>query len=307
MTGILSVMNDGRERQPSPLSYVEEQQSRLRSDVEAVRAYGETQPEEWVDLAFENEPTVRILAYFHSENIRTHETALRELVEYPDQLEVLWVPYPRSYLLEIRDAVRSLADAKEKGTFKSWGIQRDRVRVALGAGALDVAAQLLDLYGDAVAIQVGYKRFPECTPIHDTPPTARRSQRQLPLLPREFLVTTTTDLVVRAGLSLSSFIRFENQGNEDVIISRGVPSTRTVDPTSGKGVGGYEGAVALLLVQYRVEPHQTHDIPVLIGTASSGFDGRYSVPPGDWAIEVVLKIDGRGTFRTPSLPLTITE
>ena len=118
---------------------------------------------------------MRILAYFHSENIRTHETALRELVEYPDQLEVLWVPYPRSTCSRYETRFVHSRTRKKEGTFKSWGIQRDRVRVALGAGALDVAAQLLDLYGDAVAIQVGYKRFPECTPIHDAPPTARRS------------------------------------------------------------------------------------------------------------------------------------
>jgi hypothetical protein len=51
-------------------------------------------------------------------------------------------------------------------------------------------------------------------------------------------------------------------------------------------------------------------IPLLVGTASSRPELGYAVPPGEWGIQVTLKLgqDPRSPLlrRTPILPLTIT-
>jgi hypothetical protein len=60
-------------------------QAKLRADVEGVRRYGEAHPEAWVELRYENEPTVRIVALFSGESLEVHELALRRLVSHPGQ------------------------------------------------------------------------------------------------------------------------------------------------------------------------------------------------------------------------------
>jgi hypothetical protein len=51
-------------------------QSALREDVEAIRHYGEANPESWTGLHFENEPRVLIVASFVGD-LERHELELR--------------------------------------------------------------------------------------------------------------------------------------------------------------------------------------------------------------------------------------
>jgi hypothetical protein len=72
------------------------EQGKLRDDVQVVRQYAELHPESWVELRFENEPSVRIVAVFSGDELDAHESKLRRLVAYPDQLEVRHSPWPRT-------------------------------------------------------------------------------------------------------------------------------------------------------------------------------------------------------------------
>jgi hypothetical protein len=78
------------------------EQGRLRADVEVVRSYGAVHPEAWVELRFENEPTVRIVALFSGPDLSVHESVLHGLVSHPDRLEVRSSPWPQTRLEEIR-------------------------------------------------------------------------------------------------------------------------------------------------------------------------------------------------------------
>jgi len=71
------------------------EQDELRADVAVVRTYGEAHPEAWVELRYENGPTVRIVALFSGDSLDVHERAQRGLVSYPDQLEVRPSPWTR--------------------------------------------------------------------------------------------------------------------------------------------------------------------------------------------------------------------
>ncbi len=85
------------------------EQGRLRHDVGVVRAYGEAHPDAWVGLRYENEPSVRIVALFTGDQVQLQEEALRQLVEHPDQLELLWSPFPLTHLEAIKAEIHTLA------------------------------------------------------------------------------------------------------------------------------------------------------------------------------------------------------
>jgi hypothetical protein len=74
--------------------------------------------------------------------------------------------------------------------------------------------------------------------------------------------------------------------------------------------GGFSGMQTLPLKVFRAIPGGSVRIPLLIGTASSRSRLGYTVPPGEWGIQVTLTLgpDPRDSprRRTPILPLTIT-
>jgi hypothetical protein len=62
------------------------------------------------------------------------------------------------------------------------------------------------------------------------------------------------------------------------------------------------------LVVFQVEPGTTERIPLLIGTDSITPRLGYSIPAGNWGLQVALALGRRDALirRTPILPLTIT-
>ena len=87
-------------------------------------------------------------------------------------------------------------------------------------------------------------------------------------------------------------------------------NTVAVDRRTGEIVGGWAGGTTLEGHIVIVPPWHTGSVPLLIGTASSRPRLGYTVPPGEWGIQVTLRLgpDPRNSLqrRTPILPLTIT-
>ena len=131
----------------------------------------------------------------------------------------------------------------------------------------------------------------------------------LPLLPlEEFKVSLEGEIVVESGGTTSGVLRIHNRGSAEAVIdTNGGVTARVVDPHTGEGVGGFVGAQAAPLVKYRIAPNSTGSIPLLVGTASSVRSLGYAIPPGSWAIEVPIQIEGRGMFRTSLLPILIQQ
>jgi hypothetical protein len=297
-----------RDGEHPPRSDLEREHSKLRGDIELVRTYGEAHPDEWVDLWFENEPSVRIVTLFVGDDVDEHESALRNLLEHPERLVVRRSDlYSRTYLEEVNSELQRLATSTEKGAFTSWGIGRGRLNVAIRAGRQDLAQQLLESFGDAVELRVGFLRYPE--PALGDSDSRRRStpeREQLSLLPPEVTVSVDDGLEVRSGDHLSNILHVSNGGTDEIVImTNGNVTARIVDPKTGDVVGAYEFAQTAVGIPFRVPPHGSVDVPLLVGTASTNSHLGYCVPPGHWAIDVSLNLVGRGDFRSPLLPIDV--
>jgi hypothetical protein len=285
------------------------EQSKLRNDVDIVRAYGETRPDEWADFFFDNDPTVRIVTLFAGPNAEVHERALRGLVSYPDQLEVRRSKFSRYELEEILQKVRHLSRSSP-GVFLSTGITRGGVCVQLAADQEELAEAFLAKHQDAVELKVG--AFPYPMPEQASPLlTYRPAQYQsaVPLITSEGLdVTIANDLVVETGRTGRGFLVFTNVGSGDVVLdTNGWITGKVVDPATGEVVGGDVGMQTMPLVQYSITPGETVSIPLLVGTASFRRDLGYAIPPGEWEINAVVKVHNVGERQVPNLPIVIVN
>ena len=291
----------------SPDPDLEREHSKFRSDVEAVRRYGELHADDFVEELFENEPHIRLIVLMVGDRLAEHEAALRELVQHPKQLEVRRPPFPKSRLEEIRRELNATAK-NHPGAFMQWGISLGRVNVQLAADQEELAATFHRRFGDAVELRVGVFLYPPVLgPDHqeEGPPAVARPQ--LPLLPsEEFEVSLEGEIVIASGATTRSTLRIQNRGSAEAVIeTNGGVTARVVDPQTNEGVGGFVGAQAMPLIKYRIAPDGTVSIPLLIGTTSSVRSLGYAIPPGSWAIEVPIQIEGRGKFRTSHLPTLI--
>lgn len=290
-----------------PVPDLELEHSKFRSDVEAVRRYGESHPHDYVEELFENEPHIRLIILMVGDHLAEHEVALRELVSHPNQLEVRLTPFPRSQLEEIRREVNDTS-ADRPGAFMQWGIGRGRVNVQLAADQEDLAASFHERYGDAVELRVGVFPYPPGSGVdhqEKRPPAVARPK--LPLLPsEEFEVGLESEIAVPSGGTKRGALRLRNRGSEEVVIeTNGGVTARVIDAQTGDGVGGFFGVQTAPLITFRIAPGGTVLIPLLVGTTSSVRNLGYAVPPGPWAIDVPIQIEGRGQFRTSLLPILV--
>jgi hypothetical protein len=288
---------------------LEREHSKFRPDVEVVRRYGELHADDYVEELFENEPHIRLIVLMVGDRLTEHEAALRELVQHPRQLEVRRTPFPRSQLEEIRRELTETAKS-HPGPFMQWGISRGRVNILLAADQEGLAATFHKRFGDAVELRVGVFPYP---PVPDSGSREKEqatvARPQLPLLSsEEFEVSLLGEIVVASGATTRGVLRVRNRGSAEAVIeTNGGVTARVIDPQTKDGVGGFIGAQAAPMVKYRIAPGSTVSIPLLVGTASSVRSLGYAIPAGSWAIEVPIQIEGRGTFRTPLLPILIQQ
>lgn len=299
-------VHNGPMAQP-PVPDLELEHSKFNSDVAAVRRYGESHPDDYVEELFENEPHVRLVVLMVGDNLADHEAALRELVRHPNQLEVRRTPFPRSRLEEIRQVVGETVTSRP-GAVNGFGIGRGRVNVKLAADQEALAASFHERFGDAVELRVGVFPYPPASGADEQekePPVVARPK--LPLLPsEEFEVALEGEIVVFSGATKGGVLRIHNRGGAEAVIkTNGGVTARVIDPQTGDGVGGFFGFQQVPLIKFRIAPGATVSIPLLVGTALSVRSLGYAVPPGQWAIEVPIQIEGRGQFRTPPLPILI--
>jgi hypothetical protein len=93
---------------------------------------------------------------------------------------------------------------------------------------------------------------------------------------------------VRSGAHLSSVLAIINATTTDLVVGKLIPPV--VDPSNGRVVGGYEGAITLELRRDTVPAGTSKEVPILIGTASLDPALGYAVPPGEWALRILLEL-----------------
>jgi hypothetical protein len=282
--------------------------NKLRPDIAAISQYGNSHPEAWVGLRFENEPTVRIVVLLAGDDTRAHELTLRRLVSYPDQLEVRSSPWPLSYLEEIRADLHEIGRTGKPGTLQRDGVRNGRLYVKLGASHEELAAELRDRYGNAIDLTVGSLHFPDMAVFqHDGSSKQRTKPKRPPLLPLdEFQVSIPQGLKVTSGETVASALRVHNRGSDEVAIAPGSGLiAHFVDPETQEEVGGYSGAGAAVARYVRIVPGGTAEISLLIAAESAVARLGYAIPPGRWEIVTTLPLGDRGSFRTPPLSINV--
>jgi hypothetical protein len=286
----------------------EREQAELLPDIEVVRRYGESHPEVYVGLHLAWDPPPPYVVATFSDEPEGHETALRALVAFPDRLQVRRMPYPAARLEEIRAEAHEIAKATEAGHISGSGIGHGKVRLSLWASQEVLAAQLHARYGDAVDLTVGYLHYPDCTLLkYDGSPRTLSYPERPPLLSPDIGdVSVPEELKVKSGHQARSELALRNNGSQELVLeTNGSVTATVVDDDTNERVGSFEGAQTLPLVRYSAPPGMTVHVPLLIGTACVLPRLGFAVPPGEWAIEVILGFADRGRFTTPHLPLTV--
>jgi hypothetical protein len=286
----------------------ESEHSKLRHDLELARLYGEARPDEWADLFVDNHPPVSVVMLFAGPNAAFHERALRELLSYPDQLEVRRTKYSRNQLREMLDEVRRAP--RSPRAFHMAGISKGRANIWLAADQEQLAANLLAQYGEAVELKVGNFSFP--MPELTSSPSGRRaarSQAEIPLISSEGLkVAISDDFVIESGRTGRGSLTFTNVGFRDVVLNtNGEITGRILDPATEEVVGGYVGMQHMPGIQFAIARDETASVPLLIGTASYRRELGFAIPPGKWMIEAIVTVKDIGERRTPHLPIVVID
>jgi hypothetical protein len=181
-------------------------------------------------------------------------------------------------------------------------------RIRLAAWAAIAAEELHRQFGDSVDLTVGALPYPPGRQLPQHPVPAESVQL---FDPRDAVAELDGPAIVESGSSLVHGLLLTNLARRELqIATNGHVTPAVVDPVTGARVGGFSGAQILPLIVFRVSAGETERIPMLIGTDSSMPEMGFAIPPGDWGLQITLKLGPRPTDsvrrRLPTLPLKIT-
>jgi hypothetical protein len=184
------------------------------------------------------------------------------------------------------------------------GIGRGKLQLQLGADQEALAATLHEKFGDAADLKVGAFSFPMPTNSVVRPPILRPDV--LPISLEGVGVSLSEHLTVASGKLARGMLDFSNHGTTDVTLdTNGAVTARILDPSTLDVVGGFIGAQTMPLFSYRIAPGETVAVRLLVGTASFKQTLGYTVPPGEWMMDAIVKVHDRGDRRTPPLPVVV--
>ena len=270
---------------------VEEVQGILRADVSVIREYGQQRLDEWVEVWFENEPTVRLITAF-SNNVALHEAELRRRVTHPERLEIRAMPWSRQALQGILDQIHELASGEPSGALCGWGLGKGKVDLTLCPDRESFAAALDERFGDAILLTVGVLPYPPDRPLvgYEKLPGDRSSAEYIAIegLETELVLTNSR---LSPGENGEGRLVLRNSGSGPIARSTGQPlAARIFDWESGQLVGGDYRALRGTGKAIRLDPGDRDSIRVCFGTASYNPALGYCLPPGRYRVQVELDV-----------------
>lgn len=274
--------DDGTEDGP-----VAREQARLMSDADAAQAYGAAHPDEYASLRFENGPRVRIVIAFTG-HIAEHCAALRELLAFPDEFEIILRERTETELLQMQQEIVEMARPflVSAGSGGAAGV----IEVGLRANGEDMARQLVERFGDAIHVTVGMLSYPDRTRVDGLTtcsPMMGSLRRDTPLRGTLALASDT----VMSGADFEATVRVANLGIGAFDFESGSPATALVYAPGGfDAIGGYTGGIAGVGLGRVLEPLESIDIDVLGGTASCDPALGYALPPGTYEVRAVVDV-----------------
>jgi hypothetical protein len=294
--------DDGTEDGP-----VAREQQRISGDVDLAAQYGAGHPDEFASMRYENGPRVRLVIGFTA-HIEEHCAALRAILEYPEEFEIIRQPATEAQLMTIMDDL----SARYRERMRSIGMGAGVLDLTLRADGEAVAAEVVADYGELVRITLGMLPYPDrfasgsqCGPL--VGPIAAG----LPLV----AATTLDGDTVRTGMDFRGTVSVLNVGAEPIDFQSGPTQTAVVFRPGAEAPSGlFTGGLDAIGFGKRLAPGESVDLEVVGGTASCDPDLGYALPPGDYEVRVpVIQLTMHDNAPTElsyvlsePVPLTIT-
>lgn len=269
--------DDGTEDGP-----VAREQARISADVDAAAAYGAGFPDEFGSVRFENGPRVRLVIGFTS-HLAEHCAALRELLEYPEEFEIVRQPATEAQLMAAMDQIIEMARPSLQGV----GLAADVIHVTLRADGEAFAAEILEAYGDLVEITVGLLPYPNRFAVPagcgDEPLAASDA-------PLDLAVDLAAD-VIQPGADFRGEVEITNIGPEPFDFQSGPTQTAAVYlPGADSPVGFFTGGMDAIGYGATIAPGESITLDVIGGTASCDPALGWALPPGAYEVRVHVEV-----------------
>jgi hypothetical protein len=269
--------DDGTENGP-----VAREQARISADVDAAAAYGARFPTEFGSVRYENGPRVRLVIGFTS-HVAEHCAALRELLEYPDEFEIIRQPATEAQLMQAMDDIIELV----RPSMQSVGLGADIIHVNLRADGEPLAAEVLEAYGDLVEITVGMLPYPN---RFAGPAACGNEPIEVSDAPLELAVDLESD-VIKPGVDFRGEVTISNTGPDPFDFQSGPTQTASVYlPGAESPVGFFTGGMDSIGFGATIEPGASITLDVIGGTASCDPALGWALPPGEYEVRVHVEV-----------------
>lgn len=255
--------------------------------VEDVRDYVAGFPEVFGGIRVEGD----LVVVAFTADLDEHRRGLQASVEHPELVRVEHARYSEAKLTaDIAAIRRRLAEDPRRPQIGVSGPGRIQLRAPFAT----LAGELHDLYGDALEITVGNKRFPPGKIERRPPVPVPEPTVAVPGLELSVVVDERT---VAAGEDVHGRVVFINEGSDLVEGMTGVLTGGVRREGDDFMAGSFTGPVRLVGYTVRLEPGQRTELGLVVGTASCLPDTSYVVPPGLY--EVIAAVPFRQADTPP--------
>ncbi len=241
--------------------------------VEDVRDYVAGFPEVFGGIRVDGEVVVVAL----TSDLEEHLRGLQASVEHPELVRVERATYPLAKLEAALRAIRHRLDGDPRHPERGGGPGMIRLKAPFAA----LAAELHAEYGDALKITVGHKPFPPDKIGYRQPAPVPSPTVMIPGLE---LTVTVDAATVLAGGELRGWVVFANRGSQRVQGTTGIITGGVRRADDAFLAGTYAGSVAFIAQTVSLEPGESEELRLIVGTDSCLPDTSYVVPSGRYEV-----------------------
>ncbi|MGI8695936.1 MAG: hypothetical protein ACR2JQ_04715 [Mycobacteriales bacterium] len=252
------------------------------ADIRWLREYGGQHPDVWGGLWVEGP---RVAVTFT--NPEAHAAYLRSEVARPSLLDVRRALRTAQQLGEIRAAVDSRLQS-ERGRWHLTGTRKHVVMVGLRGDAVDLAAELHDRFGDALALTVGQHAYPPDPSRVVQPQPGPVSTIDIPGLWAR-AVPDAQDLP--AGPAITGVVELRNCSAGDLSFQTDQPLMGYLLDGTGDVAGVFTGVVVGTGLTVALRPAGHRSVAFQAGTASRDPSLGWVLPAGRYQLVVAIPVD----------------
>ncbi len=236
-------------------------------------------------------------------DLAPHRGALRPQLADSDRVLICQVPFSGGQLeLVVQEIQQQMAPG---GPVTGVGKGASAVNVTLEADGEAFAAELVETYGAAVEVHVGWFPYPMPAELAASGEVTAACAADLagPTDMNGLVAELRLDSgTLAAGDGTKGRVVFTNTGTGDVSFETGDPLVGVVvRPGTPEIVGTYSGDIAGVGAGGVLAPGETLEVGLLVGTASCIPANGYVLPPGEYEVLVRAVIDYSRRSYAPQL------